>query len=156
MGNVPMSPRPQLYPRSSLLHEVHPVSTAQHLYLRPLTDGNDVDTVAFVRVDIEAFSHDAANPAVRNGPVVLRAVALDETGCYFRYRNDRALRDSQEFGEDLQHLGLNEQTSLCHETELTLESHRSQIRPQALIGNNAQKRNEDLIEPRFELRIRET
>src|SRR6266567_8058203 len=134
MGKVPKSPRPQLYLRSSLLHEVHPVSSAQQLNLRPFADGHDIDTIALVRVDIEAFSQNAANPPVRDGPIVLRAVALDQARSHLRYGNDKALRDSHELGQDLQHLGLYEQTTLCHETELRVESHRSQIRPQVFIG----------------------
>ncbi len=92
MGKVPKSPRPQLYLQSSLLHEVHPVSSAQQLDLRPLVHRHDIDAMALARVDIEAFSQDAANPAIRNGPFVLRAIALDKAGRYVRYGNDGALR----------------------------------------------------------------
>src|SRR6266849_5716146 len=68
-GKRPQVPSSPIIPPVQLLHEVHPVSSAQQLNLRPFADGHDIDTMALVRVDIEAFSQNAANPPVRDGPM---------------------------------------------------------------------------------------
>jgi hypothetical protein len=47
--------------------------------------------MALVRAETEALSQDTANPAVSNGPIVLRAISLDKAGRYVRDADDRPL-----------------------------------------------------------------
>jgi hypothetical protein len=86
LRKVPTSPRHQLYLLFGTLHEVHPVSSAQELDLRPLRMRDHVYTMTFVRLNVETFPKDAANPATRYRSVVLGAIPLYKSGGYYSTR----------------------------------------------------------------------
>src|SRR5262252_1671342 len=90
----------------------YPISGAQDFHLSPFRNGHDEDSVTLERVNVETFPQNAADPPVRDRPVVFFAIALNETGRYVGDGYDGTLGGFHEFGEDFQYLGFQQQPSL--------------------------------------------
>ena len=108
-------------------YSVDPEPRAQQLDLGALLNGYDIDAVTLVRPDIEALPEDAPDPAIRNRPIVLVAVALDEPGRDIRDGDHGPLRAGDQLGEDFQDLRFDEEPAVCDEIQLRVERHGAQL-----------------------------
>jgi hypothetical protein len=80
------------------------IPAVQQLDLGSLLKRHDIDAMALVRPNVEALAQDAPDPPIRNRPIVLVAVALDEAGCDIRDGDHGSLRAGHQLGEDFKEL----------------------------------------------------
>jgi hypothetical protein len=144
-GKVPTSPRPPLYLRRHATDDAHSIAPAKHFNFRPVAHGYDIHPMALEGSNIETLPENASDPAIRDRPLILEAVPFDEHSHDIGHGNYRPMRIGHELREDLQHLGLDQQTPVRDETKLRLQRDGPQLGSQICIGNNTQKRNQNLI-----------
>lgn len=145
------SPRP-LVPISMVRvgRNVDPEPRAQQLNLGALLHRHHVNAVALVRVDVEALPKDAPHPAVRDWPVVLAAIAFDESGRDFRDGNHGSPGATHKLGDDFENVRFDEEPAICNEILLCFLRHGAELGSKRIVGDHAHERQHDLIEPRLD------